>query len=160
MWQIRAHRLLLSCIHSNHKYSHLCFSLSFLCNNWNDHHAFDINLEIGNPKYVSWKTPLDLTRDSYTQHKTTTLQNVARVFTFILKAKHRTLHVIWAWAELENLQTKKNNLHELRSIEFNFRSIEACRKTIVVFCNYSISTLPTNTFSKSKTRPNVWEDLT
>ena len=61
---------------------------------------------IGNPKYVSRKTPVDLTRDSYTQHKTATLQNVARVFPFILKAKHKTLHVIWAWPKLENLQTK------------------------------------------------------
>ena len=44
---------------------------------------------------------LDLTRDSYTQHKQQ-LQNVARVFPFIFKAKHKTLHVIRAWAELEN----------------------------------------------------------
>ena len=57
---------------------------------------------IGNPKYVSRKTPLDLTGGSYTQYKTTTLPNVARVFPFILKAKHKTLHDIWAWAELEN----------------------------------------------------------
>ena len=56
---------------------------------------------IVNPKYVSRKTPVELTRESYTQHKTTTLKNVARVFPFILKAKHKTLHVIWAWAELE-----------------------------------------------------------
>ena len=46
------------------------------------------------------KTPLDLTRDSYTQHKQQP-QNVARVFPFILKAKHKTLHVKRAWAELE-----------------------------------------------------------
>ena len=43
---------------------------------------------------------------------------MAKVFPFILKAKHKTLHVTQAWAELEILQ--KNNLHELRSIEFDF----------------------------------------
>ena len=30
------------------------------------------------------------------------LKNGARVFLFILKAKHKTLHVKWAWVELEN----------------------------------------------------------
>ena len=80
---------------------------------------------------------------------------MARVFPFILKAKHKTLHVKQAWAELENLQKKKNNMYELRSIKSNFRSIEPCKKTIVIFCNYSIPTLHTNTLSKSKTRLNV-----
>ena len=51
---------------------------------------------------------------------------MARVFPFILEAKHKTLHVIWAWAKLEILQ-KKKNLHEVRSIESNFRSIKPCR---------------------------------
>ena len=32
---------------------------------------------------------------------------MARVFPFILKAKHKTLHVIWAWAELEKSAKKK-----------------------------------------------------
>ena len=32
---------------------------------------------------------------------------MARVFPFILEAKHKTLHVIWAWVELEILQKKK-----------------------------------------------------
>ena len=41
------------------------------------------------------QTPLDLTRDSHTQHKQQ-LQNVARVFPFILKEKHKTLNVIRA----------------------------------------------------------------
>ena len=31
---------------------------------------------------------------------------MARVFPFILKAKHKTLHVIWAWVELENSTEK------------------------------------------------------
>ena len=33
-------------------------------------------------------------------------KNVARVFPFIFKAKHKTLHVIWPWVELEILQKK------------------------------------------------------
>ena len=47
------------------------------------------------------KHPLDLTKDSHAQHKEL-LQNMARVFPFILRAKHKTLHVKRAWAELEN----------------------------------------------------------
>ena len=45
--------------------------------------------------------PLDLTKDSHTQYMEH-LQNVARVFHFILKTKHKTLHVKRAWVELEN----------------------------------------------------------
>ena len=44
-------------------------------------------------------------KDSYTQHKQPQ-QNVARVFPFTLKAKHKTLHIIWVWAELENSAEK------------------------------------------------------
>ena len=33
---------------------------------------------------------------------------MARVFPFILRAKHKTLHVIWAWAKLENSVEKKS----------------------------------------------------
>ena len=33
---------------------------------------------------------------------------MARVFPFILKAKHKTLHVKRAWAGLENLQKKQS----------------------------------------------------
>ena len=36
------------------------------------------------------------------------LQNVARVFPFILKTKHKTLHVKQAWAELENSAEKRS----------------------------------------------------
>ena len=74
-----------------------CISLSSWSNNWIDHQALDINLEIRNPKCVWRQTPLDLTRDSHTQHKEQP-QNVAKVFPFILKAKHKTLHVKRAWA--------------------------------------------------------------
>ena len=51
------------------------------------------------------QTSLDLTRDSHTQHKQQP-KNVARVFPFILKEKHKTLHVIWFWAELEKFAEK------------------------------------------------------
>ena len=33
---------------------------------------------------------------------------MARVFPFILKVKHKTLHVIWAWVELENSIKKQS----------------------------------------------------
>ena len=33
---------------------------------------------------------------------------MSRVFSYILKAKHKTRHVIWAWAELEILQKKQS----------------------------------------------------
>ena len=54
--------------------------------------------------------PLDLIRDSHTQHKQQLQQhkNVAKVFPFTLKAKHKTLHVIRAWAELENFAEKQS----------------------------------------------------
>ena len=53
-------------------------------------------------------------------------QKCGRVFPFILKTKHKTLHIIWAWAELENSPEKKI-LHMFRSIESNSRSIEPDR---------------------------------
>ena len=33
---------------------------------------------------------------------------MAMVFHFILKIKHKTLHVKWAWAELENSAEKQS----------------------------------------------------
>jgi len=33
---------------------------------------------------------------------------VAKVFLFILEAKHKTLHVIWAWAKLGNSAEKQS----------------------------------------------------
>ena len=53
------------------------------------------------------KHPLYLIKDSHTQHKEL-LQNMARVFPFILRAKHKTLHVKQAWAKLENSVEKKS----------------------------------------------------
>ena len=82
-------------------------SLSSWNSNWIDHQALDINLEIGNPKCVWWQTPLDITRDSHTEHKEQP-QNMARLFTFILKATHKTLHVKQAWDELENSEKKQS----------------------------------------------------
>ena len=76
----------------------------------NDHQALDIILILDNPKYMWRQTPLDLIRDSQTQYKQQLqqLKNVARVFLFILKAKHKTLHVKRAWAELENSTEKQS----------------------------------------------------
>ena len=54
-----------------------------------------------------WQPPLDLIEDSHTQHKEQP-QNVTRVFPFILKTKHKILHVKRAWAELENSAEKKS----------------------------------------------------
>ena len=81
-----------------------CVSLSSLYSNWIDHQALDIILILDNPKYMWRQTPLDFTRDSHTQHK----QNMAMVFPFIFKAKHKTLHVKRAWAELENFAEKQS----------------------------------------------------
>ena len=53
------------------------------------------------------QTPLDFRRDSYTQHKQQH-KNEVRVFSFILKAKHKTLHVKRAWVELEISVEKKS----------------------------------------------------
>ena len=53
---------------------------------------------------------------------------MARVFPFIPRAKHKTLHVKRAWAELEILQ--KNNLHDFRLIESN--SINRARQIYTV----------------------------
>ena len=72
------------------------------------------------------QTPFDFIEDSHTQHKEQP-QNMAMVFSFILKTKHKTLHIKRAWAKLEILQ--KNNLHDFRSIESNSRSIEPDRFT-------------------------------
>ena len=33
---------------------------------------------------------------------------MARVFPFILKVKHKTLHIKWAWVELENSIEKQS----------------------------------------------------
>ena len=84
-----------------------CIFLSSWIYNWFDHQVLDTILNLGNPKYVWRQPPFDLTKDSHTQHKEQP-QNVARVFPFILKAKHKTLHVKRVWVELEILQKKQS----------------------------------------------------
>ena len=138
MWQLRVHRLLLSWIYSNHKYSHLYFSLSILCSNWSDHQALDINLDLDNPKCIWRQTPLDFIRDSHTQHKQPP-KNVARVFLLYLRQNikpYTSYGVGLSWKFC-----KKSILHELQSIKSNFLSIKSCRKWAIIFCNYSIPTL-------------------
>ena len=54
-----------------------------------------------------------------------TTKNVVRVFPFILKTEHKTLHVKRAWAELEN--STENILPKFRSIESNSGLIEPDR---------------------------------
>ena len=55
-----------------------------------------------------WRqTPLDFIEDSHTQHKEQP-KNMPRVFPFILKTKHKTLHVKGAWAKLKNSAEKQS----------------------------------------------------
>ena len=118
-------------------------SLSSLCSNWNDHPALNINLKIGNPKYVCRQT-----RNINNNYKTW-----LGFFLLYLRQNikpYTSNELGLSWKILQ-----KNNLHELWSIESNFRSIEPCRKSIVISCNYSIPTLHTNTLSKSKARLNI-----
>ena len=72
---------------------------------------------------------------------------MARLFPFILKAEHKTLHVKQAWAELEN-SAEKQSAQAL---------IDQVRQIYTV--NPSVHSIPTlhikHTLSKSKTRLNV-----
>ena len=72
---------------------------------------------------------------------------MARVFPFILEAKHKTLHVKQAWAELEN-SAEKQSAQAL---------IDQVRQIYTV--NPSVHSIPTlhikHTLSKSKIRLNV-----
>ena len=66
------------------------------------------------------------------------LQNVTRIFPFILKTKHKTLHVNRAWVELEILQKKQSaRLWIDRSSQANLHNKS---------CSNSIPTLHTNTY--------------
>ena len=126
-----------------------CVSSS-LYSNQIDHQVLDIILNLGNPKYVWRQRPLDLTKDSHTQHKEQP-QNVARVFPFILKAKYKTLHVKWVWAELENFAEKTI------CTSFDWSSLILNRSSQTNLHSKSCSTLDSNcthkhTLSKSKTR--------
>ena len=109
-------------------------SLSSLCSNWIDHQALDIILILDNPKYMWRQIPLDLIRDSHTQHKQQ-LQNMAKVFPFILKAKHKTLYIKRAWVELENSAEKQST----------WASIDRASQIYIVnLAEHSISTLYIN----------------
>ena len=118
-----------------------CVSLSSWICNWIDHQALDINLEIGNPKCMWRQIPLDLTEDSHTQDKEQ-LENMTRVFPFILKTKHKTLHVKRAWAELEILQKKQSAWLLIERA----RQIHIVNLAITRFQLY----MKTHTLSKSK----------
>ena len=126
------------------------FSLSSLCSSWNDHQALDINLEIGNPKCMWMQPPLDLTEDSHTQHKEQP-QNVARVFPFILKTKHKTLHVKLGLGWVRKFCKKTI------CTSFDWSSLIFDRSSQVDLHSRSCRTLDSNftykhTLSKSKTR--------
>ena len=129
-WQLWVHGLLLSWIHSNHKCSHLCFSLSSLCSNWND---------LDNSKYVWRQTLLDLTRDSHTHNINNNLKTWLGFFLLYLRQNikpYTSYELGLSWKILQ-----KNTLHKVWSIKSNFRSIKPCRKWTVIFCNYLIPTL-------------------
>ena len=83
-----------------------------------------------------WRqTPLDLTEDSRTQYKEQP-QNVARVFPFILKIKHK---IGLGW--VGNSTEKKNNLHD-----FQAKQIYIVNPTVTRFQLY----IQTHNLSKSK----------
>ena len=93
------------------------------------------------------QTPLDFRRDSYTQHKQQH-KNEVRVFSFILKAKHKTLHVKRAWAELEISVEKKSTWALIdRSSQADLHS-KSCNTLDSNFTHK-------HTLSKSKTSLNV-----
>ena len=130
-----------------------CVSLTSLCSNWNDLQALDIILILDNPKYVWRKTPLDLTRNSHTQHKITT-KTWLGFLPFILKGKHITLHVIRAWAWIGKVCRKTI------CMSFDRLSLICDRSSLVDLHNKSYNILYSNfthkhTLSKSKTRLNV-----
>ena len=142
MWQLQIHGLLLFLIHSNHKHSYLCFSLSSWNNNWIDHQALDINLDLDNPKCVWRQTLLGLTRDSHTYH----INNLKTwLGFFLLYLRQNTKPYTSYGLGLSWKILQKNNLRKVWSIGSNFRSMEPCRNWTVIFYNYSIPILHINT---------------
>ena len=67
---------------------------------------------------------------------------MARVFPFILKAKHRTLHVKRAWVELENSAEKQSARVSINRA----RQIYTINPAVTLFQLY----IQTHTLSKSK----------
>ena len=128
-------------------------SLNFWICNWIDHQALDINLEFGNPKCLWRQTPLDLTRDSHTQHIEQPLNEV-RVFPFTLKTKHKTLHV------KPGLDWVGKFCRKTICTSFDRSSLIFDRLSQTDLYSKSCNTLDSNitlkhTLSKSKTRVNV-----
>ena len=128
-----------------------CVSLSSWICNWTDHQALDINLEIGNPKCMWRQTLLDLTKDSHTLHKEQLL-NMARVFPFILKTKHKILYVKWAWVGKFCKKKIYTNFDRSSLIFDRLSQADLHSKS----CNILDSNFTLKyTLSKSKTRLNV-----
>ena len=63
---------------------------------------------------------------------------MARVFPFILKAKHKTLHVKLAWAELENSAKKQSTRASIDRVKF---SINRARQIYTI--NHTVHSIPT-----------------
>ena len=103
-----------------------CVSLSSWICNWNDHQVLDIILKLGNPKYVWRQPPLDLIKDSHTEHiehpKTWLGFSLLYLRQNIKRYTSNGLGLIWKFLQ-------KSNLHDFRSIKSNSRSIEPGRFT-------------------------------
>ena len=104
-----------------------CISLSSLCRIRTDHQVLNIILILDNPKYMWRQIPLDLTRDSHTQHKQQP-KTWLRFFLLYLSQNIKPYTSNRLGLSWKNYAEKKN-LHELQSIESNFRSIEPCKFT-------------------------------
>ena len=91
------------------------------CSNWIDHQVLDIILNFRNPKYVWRQTPLDLTKDSHTQHKEPPKTWLEFSLLYLRQnIKSYTSNGLGlSWKILQ-----KNNLHDFRSVESNSWLIE------------------------------------
>ena len=101
-----------------------CVSLSFYCSNWIDHQVLDIILNLENPKYVWRQTPLDLTKDSHTQHKEQPKTWLSFSLSYLRQnIKPNTLNGLGlSWKILQ-----KNNMHDFQLVESNSQLIEPGR---------------------------------
>ena len=103
-----------------------CVSLSSYCSNWIDHQVFDIILNLGNPKYVWRQPPLDLTKDSHTQHKEQpkTWLGFSLLYLWQNIKPYTSNGSGLSWKNLP-----KNNMHEFWLIESNSQLIKPGRFT-------------------------------
>ena len=101
-----------------------CVSLSSLVQQLNDHQVFDIVLNLGKPKYVWRQPPLNLTKDSHTQHNGQPKTWLGFSLLYLRKnVKPYTSYGFGlSWKILQ-----KNILLMFRLIESNSRSIESDR---------------------------------